>query len=85
VALGAFAHQQQVATFDGSAEIGNRHFVATSAAPDVGQQTLADIGGDGLPALAGGRVKSGSDSTVMAYSSGFSTCATGMRVQPALS
>ncbi len=54
VARGALAYQQQVATLDGPCEIGDRHFVPALPAPDVGQQALANIGGDGLPALAGG-------------------------------
>ena len=46
VAFGALAHQQQVATLDGAAEIGDRCFVTAVAAPDVGQQPLADVGRD---------------------------------------
>jgi hypothetical protein len=53
-AFGALAHQQQVATLDGAAEIGDRGFVTALAAPDVGQQPLADICWDGFPALTGG-------------------------------
>jgi hypothetical protein len=59
VAFGAPAHQQQVATLDGAAEIGDRGFVTALAAPDVGQQPLADIGGNRLPALTGWLGKSG--------------------------
>ena len=58
-AFGALAHQQQVATLDGAAEIGDRGFVTALAAPDVGQQPLANVGRDGLPALAGRLGKSG--------------------------
>ena len=36
---------------DGSAEIGDRCFVMVVAAPDVGQQSLADIGRDDFPVL----------------------------------
>ncbi len=46
VAFGALAHQQEVATLDGAAEIGDRCFVTAVAAPDVGQQPLADVGRD---------------------------------------
>ena len=53
-AFGALAHQQQVAALDGAAEIGDRDFVTALAAPDVGQQPLADICWDGFPALTGG-------------------------------
>jgi len=53
------AGQQQVATLDGAAEIGDRCFVTALAAPDVGQQPLANVGRDGLPALAGRLGKSG--------------------------
>lgn len=62
-AFGALAHQQQVATLDGAAEIVDLGFVTAVAAPDVGQQPLADVGRDGLPALAGGFGKLGNDST----------------------
>ena len=34
-AFGALTRQQQVATLDGAAEIGNRRFVAAGAAPDA--------------------------------------------------
>ena len=54
VAFGALAHQQQVATLDGAAEIGDRGFVTALPAPDIGQQPLADIGRDRLPAPACG-------------------------------
>lgn len=53
-AFGALAHQQQVAALDGAAEMGDCGFVTALAAPDVGQQPLADVGRDGLPALTGG-------------------------------
>ncbi len=54
VAFGALAHQQQVATLDGAAEIGDCGLKTAVAAPDVGQQPLANVGRDGLPALTGG-------------------------------
>ncbi len=54
VAFGAFADQEQVAALDGAAEIGDRCFETALAAPNVGQQPLADVARDGLPALAGG-------------------------------
>src|SRR6218665_2860820 len=53
-AFSALAHQQQVATLDGAAEIGDRCFVTAVPIPDVGPQSLAGVGGDRLPALAGG-------------------------------
>jgi hypothetical protein len=54
VAFGALAHPQQVGTLDGAAEIGNRCFVTSVAEPDFSQQSLAVVGRDRLPALAGG-------------------------------
>jgi hypothetical protein len=36
-AFGALAHQQQIATLDGAAEIGDCGFVMALVAPDVGQ------------------------------------------------
>lgn len=54
VTLGTLTHQQQVATLDSPAETGDRHFVAALPAPHIGQQPLADVGGDGFPTLAGG-------------------------------
>lgn len=53
MALSTFAHQQQIAPLHDPAEVGDRHSVAAVPAPHIGQQALADIGGDGLPALAG--------------------------------
>ena len=58
-AFGALAHQQQVATLDGAAEIGDCGLKAALATPDVGQQSLADVGRDGLQALAGWLGESG--------------------------
>ena len=46
VAFGALAHQQQIAAFDDAAEVGDRCFVAALPAPNVGQQALANGGGD---------------------------------------
>ena len=85
MALGAFTHQQQVATLDGPGEIGDRDFVAALPAPDVGQQALADICGNRLPALAGGAGEIGKilngDGSFLAIS----TCATTrMRIKPVL-
>lgn len=52
MAFGAFAHQQQIVDLDGATEIGDRRFVTAPCAPHVGQQPVADVGWDGLPALA---------------------------------
>jgi hypothetical protein len=52
VALGAFPDQRQVAAVDGTAEVGDGHFTTAVGASDVGQQALADVGGNGLPTLA---------------------------------
>jgi len=54
LAFGTFAHQQQVAATHGYIEIDDRHCVTALPTPHVSQQLLADIGGNGLPALAGG-------------------------------
>lgn len=53
VAFGALSLQQKIAVFNGAAEIGDRCFVTAQAAPNVGQQPLAEVGSDGTPALAG--------------------------------
>ena len=83
--LCTLAYQQQVATLDGSGGIGDRHFVAALPAPDVGQQTLADIYGDGLPTLACGAGEIGKILNGHGSFLTISTCATtGMRIQPAL-
>ena len=85
MALGAFTHQQQVAILDGPGEIGDRDFVAALPAPDIGQQTLADICGDGLPTLAGGAGEIGK--ILNGHGSFFrisTRATTGMRIQPAL-
>ena len=53
LAFGTLAHQQQVASLEGAGEVGDGRFVAAMAAPGIGQQALADVDGDGFPALAG--------------------------------
>jgi len=53
LAFGALAHPQQVACLESASEVGDGRFVAAMAAPDVGQQALADFGRDGFPTLAG--------------------------------
>lgn len=45
LAFGALAHQQQVASLGCVGEVGDGRCVAAMAAPDVGQQALADVGG----------------------------------------
>jgi len=83
VALGTLANQQQVAILDGPGEIGDRHCVSALPAPDVGQQALADFGGDGLPALAGEAGEVGKRLKGHGSFLRISTCAaTVMRVQP---
>jgi len=52
-AFGTTTNQQQVATRDGAAEIGDRHFMAAVGTPDIGQQALPGVGWDGLPTLTG--------------------------------
>jgi len=59
LAFGTFAHQQQVAATHGYIEIDDRHCVTALRTPDVSQQSLADVGGNGLPALAGGAAEIG--------------------------
>jgi hypothetical protein len=53
VAFDALPHLQQVATLDGTSEVGDRHFVTTASAPDVGQQLLTDVSRNRLSALTG--------------------------------
>jgi hypothetical protein len=52
-AFGALARQQQIATLDGAAEMGDRGLKTALAAPGVGQQPLADLCRDEFPALTG--------------------------------
>lgn len=59
LAFGALAHQQQVAPLEGTGEVGDGRFVTTLATPDVGEQSLADVGGNGLPVLTGWLGESG--------------------------
>jgi len=54
LAFATFDHQQQVAANNASTEIGDCHCVTALPTPDVGQQPLADIGGNGRSTLAGG-------------------------------
>jgi hypothetical protein len=59
VAFGALAHQQQIAAFDDAAEVGDRCFVAELPESNIGQQALANGGGDRYPTQAGGFCESG--------------------------
>lgn len=52
-ALSALADQQQVAVADDAGEVGDDHLATAIATPDIGKQTLAGFGRDGLPKAPG--------------------------------
>ncbi len=52
VTFDALPSQPQVAFLNGAAEMGDRYCMDTVPTPDIGQQTLSEVGRNGLPALA---------------------------------
>ena len=51
VALRALAHQQQIALAHHASEVGDDRGIAAPTTPDIGQQKLFDMCGNGLPQL----------------------------------
>ena len=64
MALVALPSQDQVAVLDTASEVGNGDAGSAVTTPNIAQQALADLSGDGLPSLEGLRCETGRSSNL---------------------